>query len=495
MRKVININNGIARMPKWRMKKPVHFDLLDNEHIAIVGNNGSGKSIFVDMIVGRYPLLSEKSITYDFSPHEKEFVSDNIKYIRYHDCYGGDTDKNYFLQQRWNQAEIDESTVTVEKRLEQIYMRSGSNTPERQQWRKRIQEIFMLDSIADKYIISLSSGELRRLSLAEALFSIPNILIIDNPFIGLDAETRDMLNALLSELACSNIVQFILVLNRVEDIPSFITHVVEVKDMTVMPKVSFREYPKYHNPPKTFMLGEGQRQAILSLDYKQEMKKSKEVVRMNNVTICYGGKTILKDINWTVLCGERWALTGHNGSGKSTLLSIIYADNPQSYACDVTLFDKKRGTGESIWDIKKRIGYMSPEMHRAMRFRNLATLNIIVGGLNNSFGICQRQTKSQLETCLSWMEIFGISHLSESSFHHLSSGEQRLVLLARAFVNDPELLILDEPLHGLDATNKAMVNAIVETFCQRSGKTLIYVTHYKDELPPCIDHELHLIKQ
>jgi molybdate transport system ATP-binding protein len=191
--------------------------------------------------------------------------------------------------------------------------------------------------------------------------------------------------------------------------------------------------------------------------------------------------------------GEHWSLSGQNGSGKSTLLSLVCADNPQSYACDISLFGHKRGSGESIWDIKKHIGYVSPEMHRSYK-RNLPAIRIVASGLMDSIGLYAVPDKNDYDKCRWWLAIFGIEHLADRPFLTLSSGEQRLVLLARAFVKDPQLLILDEPLHGLDLMNRRRVKDIIETFCQRRNKTMIMVTHYQEELPRCITHSLHLAR-
>jgi molybdate transport system ATP-binding protein len=215
---------------------------------------------------------------------------------------------------------------------------------------------------------------------------------------------------------------------------------------------------------------------------------------MNNVSIRYGDRTILKELSLTINNGERWALSGQNGSGKSTLLSLICADNPQSYACDITLFDNPRGSGESIWDIKKHIGYVSPEMHRAYQ-RDMPAIRIVASGLKDSVGLYVKPDEKEYDICRFWMNIFGLEGLENRTFLKLSSGEQRLVLLARAFVKDPELLILDEPLHGLDNTNRQLVKDIINTFCKRSNKTMIMVTHYQDELPECIDHKIILKRQ
>lgn len=492
MQKIIEIKNGLTRMPEWRMEEPVNFVANDGEHIAIVGRNGSGKSMFVDMIVGKHPVLPDLT-QYDFTPSTKTLVSENIKYITFRDTYGGDNDRTYFLQQRWNQMEIDGSTPIVRDKLEEAYQLAGEDTPERRQLQQHIYELFHMEHLLDKYIILLSSGELRKFKLASTLFSEPRVLIMDNPFIGLDAETRDQLKALLKTLSRERALQIILVLSKSDDIPDFITHVVEVKEMKVLPKVTKDEYMQNHAIFPTHVLTSEKEQAILNLPYSDSDYRTEEVIKMKKVCIRYGERTILKDLDWTVMNGERWALSGQNGAGKSTLLSLVCADNPQGYACDIALFGYQRGSGESIWDIKKHIGYVSPELHRSYQ-RDLPAIRIVASGLMDSVGLYVKPKEEDNDKCRFWMSVFGLEGLEERGFLKLSSGEQRLVLLARAFVKDPELLILDEPLHGLDNTNRRLVKDVIEAYCKRKNKTMIMVTHYKEELPACIDHSIFLMR-
>jgi molybdate transport system ATP-binding protein len=427
---------------------------------AIAGRNGSGKTLYVDQL-------------------RKQLASDKVRYIAFTDSYGANVDGQYYLQLRWNQHDIDHETPTVGELLQQTYLLAGEDTAERRQLRNQLYGLFHMDEFLDKYIITLSSGELRKFQLTKTMFANPKLLIMDNPFIGLDAETRDQLRDLLKVLAEERDMEIMLVMSKTDDIPTFVS---EVKWMDKQ------------EPVPDHVLSREKRDAILSLPYTDRDYDCQKVVEMKNVSIRYGKRTILRDLNWTVMNGERWALSGQNGSGKSTLLSLVCADNPQSYACDITLFDRPRGSGESIWDIKKHIGYVSPEMHRSYK-RNLPAIRIVASGLMDSIGLYAVPNEQDYERCRWWLDIFGIGELGDRPFLQLSSGEQRLVLLARAFVKDPQLLILDEPLHGLDLWNRRMVKDIIETFCQRRGKTLIMVTHYQEELPEVITNSLFLKKQ
>ena len=508
MQKTIEIINGITRHPDYRMKQPVNLEILADEQIAIVGPNAGGKSRLVDIITGRYPLLMNE-VRYDFTPSPLKMVSDNIKYISFRDSYG-DNDSSYYYQQRWNQHDIDENTPTAGQILEETFLKVDQNNYytlnekeketahiRRLTLKEKLYKMFHLETLLDKYIILLSSGELRKFQLTKTLLSDPRILIMDNPFIGLDAETRNQLSELLRTLTTETGLQVILVLSKTNDIPDFITHVIPVDDLTVGDKQPRESYLATLSGTHLSETESERIKQLLQYPEKTDLPdltdKDGCILKFNKVNIKYGNRTILKDLDWTVRKGEKWALSGENGAGKSTLLSLVCADNPQSYACDIELFGHKRGSGESIWEIKKHIGYVSPEMHRAY-LKDLPAIDIIASGLNDSVGLYVHPKPEQRQTCEWWMNLFGIGHLKDRTFLKLSSGEQRLCLLARAFVKDPELLILDEPLHGLDDRNRELVRNIINEFCSKDNKTLVMVTHYKEELPPVITHHLFLKK-
>ena len=476
---IIRIDEGVVRNPEWRMDAPVNLTIDDGMQIAVVGDNAAGKTRLVEILTGHYPLL-QNEVHYDFSKTPRPLISDNLKYITFRDSYG-ESDTTYYLQQRWNQHDIDENTPTVGQLLSKVPEAAAG-------LRERLYSMFHMESLLNEYIISISSGELRKFQLTRVLLTAPHVLVMDNPYIGLDAETRDQLTGLFETMIRECSLVCVLILSRDDMIPDFVTHIVPVEGLRVKQMIRREEYiPRKHwreTSSHEFKTG---------VTSSETQVQRPEILRFTDVTIRYGERTILRNLNWVVRQGERWALRGENGAGKSTLLSLVTADNPQGYACDISLFGRKRGTGESIWDIKKHIGYVSPELHRAYQ-KDIPAIDIVASGLSDSVGLYHRPTASEREKCLAWMQRFGIEAIASRTFLKLSSGEQRLCLLARAFVKQPDLLILDEPLHGLDLGRCLMVQQIIDDYMQDCNKTLIMVSHYAEELPPCITHEKFLKK-
>ena len=416
------------------------LEICPGEQVALVGDNASGKSRLAAAFAGRC----------------------GAKYITFRDSYGSYGDRNFFMQQRWNLFTLEGDPPSAGESLRGEA--AESKDPEAAS--RRLDELislFSMEPLLDKPLVTLSSGELRKYQLTKALLGGPKVLVIDNPYIGLDPRTRNLLTELLTRLATQTTL--VLVLSRVAEIPPFITHVIPVTEGEAGEKQALDAYLDAVLPPA--------------------------VIRLRKVTIRYGERVILNALDWTVREGEHWALTGANGSGKSTLLSLVCADNPQAYAHDIELFGRPRGTGESIWDIKRNIGFVSPELHRAFRM-DAPALDIVTSGYFDTEGLYRHASDEQRAGALRWMEEFRIGDLAHKPFLRLSSGQQRLCLVARAFVKDPPLYILDEPLQGLDEPNRHYVKTLIDRICGAPGKTLVMVTHYPEEYPACIDHSLTL---
>ena len=482
---VAEIAGAVPRLPELTFTEPVNWTIQAGEQWAVIGPNGAGKSLLIDLLQRKFAL---KAGEVNFASNGR--VSDFVRCITFKDIYSLADCQNTYYQQRWHATENDE----VPRAAELLGV-----TPEEGIKNEELIELFGIRELLTKKIIYLSSGELRKFLIVRALLKHPRLLILDNPFIGLDAPSRALLVEMLQQMTQVHGVQVILLLSNPQDIPAMVSRVQPVVDRMLLPPMSreafLADHVLIHRLFPTEGLTEEQPVEVSALPVDPEKQPATHTVtlRMEKVKVHYGSRTILQDIDWEIKNGEKWALFGPNGSGKSTLLSLVYADNPQSYANTLYLFDKKRGSGESIWDIKKRIGYVSPEMHLYYR-QNVSTLKIVGSGFFDSIGLYQQCSEEQETLALAWMRLFGIDHLRDRMFQTLSSGEQRLVLLARAFVKDPDLIILDEPLHGLDVSHKKQAAAIIEQFCERPGKTLIYVTHYPHELPACVDHHFELVK-
>lgn len=482
MQKIVDITDGITRHPDFRMAAPLNFRLFKGGHMAVCGPNGGGKSFLVEIIRNARPLLGDQPV-YDFSPSPSSHVSENIAYISFRDAYG--VYEPAYYQQRWNKG-IEEEFPTIGALL------GGngvlSDNPDIPPYIRELLEDIGIEKHAGKSINLLSSGELRRFQLTKALLSAPQLLIIDNPFIGLDVPGRQMLTNILEKL--SRHITILLVVSRPADIPAFIQEVVHVEGLAVSPacprEVYLRQAKKPDAVPESDI-------SIPQALHGNDRDAGTAVVDLHNVTIAYGNYTILKDLSWSIRRGEHWTLSGNNGTGKSTLLSLICADNPAGYACDIRLFGRRRGHGESIWDIKKNIGFVSPELFQSYR-KPVPVIDIVASGLHDSIGLYKRSTPEERAHCMDWLQTFKAGHLAGRNFMKLSSGEQRLVLLARAFVKNPGLLILDEPFHGLDDRRRMLTCRIIDRYMEQPDKTLVMVSHYEDEYPQCIDHHLTLTK-
>lgn len=482
MRNIIEVANGVTRIEAYRMNEPVTVSIPSDEPLAIIGENGSGKSLLVDILTGAHPLWGTE-VKYDFTPSVHKKVCENIKTVTFRDAYGNATGTYY--QQRWNQWDVGDSN-TVEEVL--------SNAAASKDISEELNRILGLEDLLHKKMIMLSSGELRKVQLAEVLQCEPRLVILDNPYIGLDANARQQVSEFLARVSQMGTTMIIVVVSRIKDIPYFINKVLPVENRKVLPIADKDTFVKRFNEAKVCDREKTDESIRKIFDLPDAATGTDdEIIRCEDVKISYGNRTILKNFNWSVKRGEHWALSGENGAGKSTLLSLVCADNPQAYACNISLFGFKRGCGESIWDIKKKIGYVSPEMYRSYK-KNLPAVDIVASGLHDSVGLYKRVTDEEREKVLFWMDIFGVGSLAQRPYLQLSSGEQRMLLLVRAFVKDPELLVLDEPFHGLDERRRMLARAVIDAFCKRKDKTLIMVTHYEEEYPASIDHKLKLKK-
>ena len=467
---LIRLKSDHLRYREAKILNPHHVT-IPRGVTAIMGPNGVGKTMLGNII--------EKGWNFCTNSIEGYRERLNIKKIEFADIHSLAGFKVEYYQQRF-EAMMNDEVPTV---AEIFHDRINSA-----RWQELASQL-RLNDIATKHINFLSSGETRKLLIVNMLFDLPDVLILDNPYIGLDSASREILNDTIKMIADQGVSVILLLCNPV-DLPPYIDCVIpmlnmEIKEAVMRQGAEIKQFQQsfYYLFDYAINLDELPSQPIR--EYNAE--DTDVVLALNHCNVKYGSRTIIEDVSWTIHNGECWTLFGPNGSGKSTLLSLVHADNPQGYSNDITLFDRRRGSGESIWEIKRRIGYISPEMH--LYFNGSGDIKTIVAqGLNDTVGLFCQVKPQQVERAMHWLRLLHIEHLADRRFNSLSAGEQRLVLLARTFIKHPQLLILDEPLHGLDSARKRSIRGIINHLVARDKITLIYVTHYLPEVPECVTH-------
>ena len=354
-------------------------------------------------------------------------------------------------------------------------------------------EKFGIYPLLDRAFRKLSTGETRKVMLIRALSSKPDLLILDEPFDGLDVDTLAMLQAHLASII--DTTPMVMVLNRFDEMPTFITHVAYVDQGELALTVdkndesAFNElYQLLHLKTTDLDIPEADSANTLpALDPNQPL------VKLNQATIQYGDTVIVDKLDWTIERGQHWQLSGPNGSGKTGILSLITGDHPPCYTNDIFVFGFHRGKGESIWQIKQFIGYVSTSLQWEYRV-STSCKNVIISGFYDSIGMYTKSSDNQKRIADQWLELLGMTDRADQPFNKLSYGDQRLLLIARAMVKHPPLLILDEPCLGLDDMNRQLVLALIEKICQGKETTVLYVNHHAEDQIKGIENYLGLKK-
>lgn len=466
----------------------INWQAKNGESWAIIGGNGSGKSTFLEAIAGK--IFPTKGRITKPNYDEIAFVAKDYSFNRI-----VQTATQYY-QQRFNSQDA-EISPTVREILQNQIKPIGTvdeksvdlpPLPYTEDELNKSANLLKISHLLERKIVTLSNGETRRTLITLSLLRKPKVLLLDNPFVGLDIESRATLHQVLNQVAASGIQ--IIIVTTPKEIPSCITHVIELQNGKIKKtSTQISDFQQViHNSGIKIDVD------VLGIIKKIPAKNDfKYALNMRNVTVTYKGVNVVDSVNWQVKRGEKWALMGPNGSGKSTILSLITGDNPQGYQNDYDLFDRKRGSGESIWDIKHRIGFVSPELHLYFT-RSTEVWKAVASGLFDSVGLFKKLTDEERAITDHYLKLLNISHLAERKIYQLSTGEQRQVFLARALVKNPPLLLLDEPCQGLDYEHVVYFRDLVNELVLELNKTLIYVTHYEEEIPACVDKRLSLSK-
>ncbi len=462
----------VAREGKFIIHS-LSLNLLQGQHLAILGTSGSGKTTLALALCGRIHFSGNIVFAKGIPQQQVAFVG------QMHQYKNKSNTNDFYYQQRYNSFDADDAMTAAEW----IGLNSAGDTS--------YIPIMGIEHLLHESLVQLSNGEHKKVQIARALLHTPSILILDQPFAGLDATSRQQLHEILNSLAAQGLT--VILISTPHEMPACITHVLELKQNTRHAWWLKNEFiSAQKNNSKTHLLDDENHRLLLhQLCGNAASPAFEYAIRMKDVHVSYGGKFILQHINWEVRKGERWLLHGPNGAGKSTLLSLVTADNPQAYANEVYLFDKRRGSGESIWDIKKHTGFVSPELHACFN-QSASCFETIASGLFDTIGLFRKLNVTDETLCLQWLQLFGLEKKKDHLLRSLPMAEQRLLLLARALIKNPPLLILDEPCQGLDDDQQQTILRWIDEICLAGNKTMVFITHYQNEKPSCIDKMLEL---
>lgn len=431
----------------------LNWTFREGEAWAVVGPTGSGKTTLAETLLGKH-LVRGGELKWPLFDHLRasgravDYPSQVVAHVSFKEDSRLFSYAGRYYQQRFEFADsASDDPLTLD-----TFLKTGTTATETE--RAAVCERFGLSALLHQWFMTLSNGQTRRARLARALLAKPELLVLDDPFIGLDAAARADLSAHLGDLVRGG--ARVVLICREDAVPAWATGVLRLGPAA----------PLSGTLPAP-------------------------VIQLRNVTVRHAGHTILDSVSWTVRTGERWAVLGPNGSGKSTLLSLLCGDHPQAYSNDVRLFGRRRGSGETIWDVKRNVGLLSPELHLYFNEPLTAERAAATGFFDGLAD--QPTTPEQAARVRELFAALGADHLLGRAFRQLSTGEQRLVLFIRALVKRPPLLILDEPFQGMDT---ALVARCREWLAREltPEQTLLFVTHDPAELPAGVARTLRLEK-
>jgi molybdate transport system ATP-binding protein len=474
---LITLDKISARVNGRPVFRDCCWQLFKGQRWAIIGPNGSGKTIFANLLNGRQ-RLSSGSISFA----ENFDAQRDITYVSFEEQQALCARDAKLDMSEYSARAFDAGTTVARLIL--------AGQPVSKEFKELVQA-FHIDHILEHGIRYVSSGEMRKSLIARALLNKPALLILDNPLEGLDAESQKQISELINHLMLGELSVLLISRQQKEILPN-ISHIMLIQDCAISLSGTRQEVMRHEAwqslhrqlPPLPAQLP-----ATDKSQKTDDLNPRQPLIKLDKVSVCYGGETILDQVSWTMKTTHHTAIAGPNGAGKSTLLTLITGDNPQAYGQQVWLFGRKRGSGESIWDIKRRIGWVANALQQSYT-ESCSVFNVIASGFFNTIGLYDDCSPNQKAIAREWVELLDIRDKIDHRFDSLSFGEQRMVLLARAMVKNPLLLILDEPCSGLDDYHRQLILRLIDFIAGQSYTQIIYVSHQIGEQPDCINQQL-----
>lgn len=475
---MILLDNAIVKLGKHYSLGPLSLALSRGQHAVITGANGSGKSALVAAL-----------------NQEGELVSGSREISARVVCVGVAQQQAIIEQERKKDSADILDVIPQPSSVMDILGQDkpGLSDDERTEL-LALARLLNADKLLEREFLALSTGETRKVLLIKAILSKPDVLVLDEPYDGLDTATSAALRDELERL--SQHMTLIMVVNRLSEMPDFTSRLLYLQGGTIgwqSQGDTLSDNDKAHLHQLLHMSFTDMALPARDSDHAAPEwdQHDKPLVVLNNGHVQYGDNVVFDGLNWTISPGQHWQIVGPNGSGKTCLLSMITGDNGHCYTNDLHVFGYKRGSGESIWDIKQHLGFISNSLHLQYRV-NCSLLQVVLSGFYDSIGLYQQPTTQQKQLAREWLGILALENHADTPFQQLSFGDQRLALIARAMVKHPPLLILDEPCNGLDDVNRMKVLALVEKLAAEGNTTLLYVNHHREDVIKGVERVLDM---
>ncbi len=478
--------------------RDLSWDSGETDNWLVTGPNGAGKSVFAAALAGKFDIVSRETGKLTITG------AGTVSLVSFETAAGLIEEERRRDDSDFVEGGVDPGRTPRTLIMETLAPSDLAAYPSGSALEGHpAVMLFAIAPILDRGLKYLSTGEIRRTLLAAALAARPSFLVLDEPYEGLDTDSRERLLAFLSTSLAET--RLILVMDRPGHVPDSVTRALELENRAIAFEGTIDEYRARkgsrsgdandgvsRETPDESLLREAAELADATV--KPAARSDRDIlVEMRDVTVEWSGRPVLANLSWTLKKGEHWLIRGPNGSGKTTFLELITGDNPQVYRNDVRLFGTRRGSGETIWEIKEKLGIVSYRLHteyRALGEYSLET--VLLSGLHDSIGLYQQCGEEERLLAVQWLAIAGFAGKERVPFRELSYGEQRAVLIARAAIKGPAILILDEPCHGLDAAHRTRVLSLLEAIAARGRTTLLHVTHDPSEVLPCERNVLEL---
>lgn len=493
MANLVSIDNAQCRISRKNLLTIEHFSIEPGQHWCLFGRNGCGKTLLANLLSGKR-LESSNYVSYgaNFDPDR--------------DLHIVSFEEQQRLWERDNRLDISEFSGDAQDKgtvVADLIRASRSNQEQNDALLADLVEQLGLEGVLDKGIRFLSSGQIRKVLIARSLYAyrdgLPQLLILDDPLESIDRDSQEQIRSTIKKYMSAQFSSLQLCRRRQDILPG-VTHVAVMKSSTTGMQISRQGTLAEVSQTSEFTDVKGvgvEFSASLDALLPQEApvrEVIEELIRLENVQASYSDNKVLVDVNWVMTGRDHVVIEGPNGCGKSTLLSLIDGENHKGYGQQVFLFGRLKGSGETIWETKKHFGLVSNELHNKY-IKGWRVLDVVVSGFFDSVGLYDDGGTAEVGQAKRWIAALGLEQWEKQYYHEISFGQQRLVLLARAMIKKPRILILDEPCVGLDDFHRGLILGVLDTIAERSLTNILYVTHVADEQPSCINQILRFKEQ